>query len=65
MPPSRAVACEGPLEAADRVRQVMRPGDVVLLKGSRAMAMERFISALDDGWCSKPTNRKEFVQPNH
>jgi UDP-N-acetylmuramoyl-tripeptide--D-alanyl-D-alanine ligase len=48
MPPSQAMACDSPFEAAACLRQVMRDGDVVLLKGSRAMAMEQFISAIVD-----------------
>ncbi|HEV3006139.1 MAG TPA: UDP-N-acetylmuramoyl-tripeptide--D-alanyl-D-alanine ligase [Pirellulales bacterium] len=63
MPPSRALVCDGPLQAAQRVGQVMCAGDVVLVKGSRAMAMERFISALEGR--DSTTNRKEVAQPNH
>jgi UDP-N-acetylmuramoyl-tripeptide--D-alanyl-D-alanine ligase len=65
MPSNRALICDDPLQAARRLRHVMRPGDVVLLKGSRAMAMERFISALEDVRRSTPIKRKEFAQPNH
>jgi UDP-N-acetylmuramoyl-tripeptide--D-alanyl-D-alanine ligase len=62
MPPGHAFACDGPLQAAHRVRQVMRAGDVVLVKGSRAMAMERFISALADG-LPGPSGRRENDGP--
>jgi UDP-N-acetylmuramoyl-tripeptide--D-alanyl-D-alanine ligase len=59
MPTSRAIACKGPNEAAAHVRPVLGDGDVVLLKGSRAMAMERFITELRN----KPSERTQ--PPNH
>lgn len=46
MPAERALACRGPLEAARRLAPVIDEGDVVLVKGSRALAMERFVTAL-------------------
>jgi len=33
-------------EAADRLRRILRPGDIVLIKGSRALHMERIVEAL-------------------
>ena len=47
MPSERAVACDDPLEAVPQLRQWMHAGDVMLVKGSRAVGMERFISALE------------------
>jgi UDP-N-acetylmuramoyl-tripeptide--D-alanyl-D-alanine ligase len=46
MPAERALACRGPLEAARRLAPIIHDGDVVLVKGSRALAMERFVTAL-------------------
>lgn len=46
MPADRALACRGPLEAAQRLAPLIDEGDVVLVKGSRALAMERFVTAL-------------------
>ena len=36
-------------EAAELIRQVARPGDVVLVKGSRAMHLEEVVRRLIDG----------------
>lgn len=35
-----------PEDAVSRLRALLRPGDVILLKGSRGMAMERLVDAL-------------------
>lgn len=44
--PSRVVRCETPEQAAEAARMLARDGDWVLVKGSRAMRMERVIEAL-------------------
>jgi UDP-N-acetylmuramoyl-tripeptide--D-alanyl-D-alanine ligase len=43
---ARAVPCDTIDEAMPYVGQAVLPGDVVLIKGSRVMAMERVIGAL-------------------
>ena len=43
MPHARSVACQLPEEAAAHASQVLSSGDVVLVKGSRAVALERCI----------------------
>ncbi|MBI3838999.1 MAG: UDP-N-acetylmuramoyl-tripeptide--D-alanyl-D-alanine ligase [Planctomycetia bacterium] len=45
MPPSQALACQQPEELLSHWESSLLPGDVVLVKGSRAMAMERLVKA--------------------
>lgn len=47
LPTARAIPCDGVDEALPYLGQAVQPGDVVLLKGSRNMAMERIVEGLD------------------
>ena len=47
MPPALVVACQSPEETLPHLGRALSPGDVVLIKGSRALAMERLVSALE------------------
>ena len=49
MPCDHSVACRTPEEAAESARRNVGPGDVVLIKGARSMAMERVVKALEQG----------------
>jgi UDP-N-acetylmuramyl pentapeptide synthase len=44
--PERIVVCEGPAEAVEAVNRLAGPGDVVLVKGSRAARLERVVESL-------------------
>jgi UDP-N-acetylmuramoyl-tripeptide--D-alanyl-D-alanine ligase len=46
MHPERTIACRDVEEAARHVEQYMAPGDVVLVKGSRALGMEQIVEHL-------------------
>jgi UDP-N-acetylmuramoyl-tripeptide--D-alanyl-D-alanine ligase len=46
MPQSRAVAVASPEEVLAHIENELEPGDVVLVKGSRALAMERLVESL-------------------
>ncbi len=45
MPRERTVACRQPEDLLDERKCSLRPGDVMLIKGSRALAMERLVKA--------------------
>jgi UDP-N-acetylmuramoyl-tripeptide--D-alanyl-D-alanine ligase len=46
MPPEAIIHLPSVDAASERVRALIRPGDVVLVKGSRALGMERIVDAL-------------------
>jgi len=46
MSPSTVIKVETNMQAIEHLRQLMRSGDVVLVKGSRSMAMEEIVASL-------------------
>ncbi len=46
LPANAVVEVETNSQAIDHLRQLVRPGDIVLVKGSRSMAMEEIVAAL-------------------
>jgi UDP-N-acetylmuramoyl-tripeptide--D-alanyl-D-alanine ligase len=47
LPPARVLETETAAEAVDVLRAVLRPDDVVLVKGSRGVKMDRIVGALE------------------
>ncbi len=47
MPATQIVACRSPEETLPHLEGALAPGDVVLIKGSRALAMDRLVAALE------------------
>ena len=47
MPLEKAVACEDAEDVVSTLRQTVRPGDAVLIKGSQASSMQRIVQALE------------------
>ena len=46
LPASRSLVCRTPEETMPHLGQAILPGDVVLIKGSRALGMERIVQAM-------------------
>jgi UDP-N-acetylmuramoyl-tripeptide--D-alanyl-D-alanine ligase len=46
LPASRSLVCRQPEETLSHLGQVILPGDVMLVKGSRALGMERIVHAM-------------------
>ncbi len=49
LPPHRVWTCDSNPEAVEILRQILEPGDVVLVKGSRGLHMEEIVNALCEG----------------
>ncbi len=53
----RIVAAEDPGEVAGILREILRKGDWLLVKGSRGMAMETFAGAIREAFGTDPEKR--------
>ena len=63
---ARAVPCDTIEDAMPYVGQAVLPGDIVLVKGSRVMAMERLIEALKQYPSNaNPHSMKEALDPEY
>ncbi len=53
MPKNRAIPCDSPEETLPYLGQAILPGDLVLVKGTRTLAMERIVRAMADFPCRR------------
>ena len=49
-PSERAIEAESHQEMAQKIRDVMKDGDLILLKGSRKMGLEKVSGSLKERW---------------
>jgi UDP-N-acetylmuramoyl-tripeptide--D-alanyl-D-alanine ligase len=49
LPADRVWVCDSNAEAIEILRRILKPGDVVLVKGSRGLRMEEIVNALCEG----------------
>jgi hypothetical protein len=62
MPPDKVLALDNAEAALAELHSIMGPGDVVLVKGSRAVRMDEIATALTDA--SLPAQDAETASPD-
>jgi UDP-N-acetylmuramoyl-tripeptide--D-alanyl-D-alanine ligase len=62
MPPEHVEAFGDPMQSIERLERLIEGGDVLLVKGSRALEMERIVAALSGGQRPVVSDQRQTIQ---